>query len=94
MANGIVASDFTRIPMPPCLRCLVTPSGPLPAGKPPRKHDVEALRTYGEITVKQQFHRGLVGALFADVSLRSLATRKGVRMQSIQITHGVSSSKG
>lgn len=51
------------------------------------KLDVEALRTLtGEINCEAAvFTEDAFGALLADVSLRSLATRKGVRMQSLQI---------
>lgn len=53
------------------------------------KLDVDALRTLtGEITCEAAiFTEDTFGALLADVSLRSLAVRHGVQMQSLQIHH-------
>lgn len=53
------------------------------------KLDVEALRTLtGETTCEAAiFTEDTFGALLADVSLRSLAVRCGVQMQSLQIHH-------
>ncbi|MBB5747761.1 ATP-dependent endonuclease [Micrococcus sp. TA1] len=51
------------------------------------KLDVEALRTLtGEISCEVAvFAEDAFGALFAEVSLRSIAARQGLRMQSVQI---------
>lgn len=61
------------------------------------KLDVEALRTLtGETTCEAAiFAEDTFGALLADVSLRSLSVRRGVKMQSLQIHHmgGASSAK-